>query len=120
MSDRLDDMIKLQTGLMDLLKVPRYSEAASMGKLTPAVQEAIPHFMFALVCELGEIGDAINWKSWKKTKKEVDMDNLKMEFIDALHFLLEMMIMCGMDSKTIYKEYCKKMDENFNRQARGY
>jgi dimeric dUTPase (all-alpha-NTP-PPase superfamily) len=120
MTDKLEEIIKLQTEFMEKLEIPKYNATTSMGKLTPQVQEAIPHFMFALVCELGEIGDAINWKSWKKTKKEVDMDNLRMEFIDALHFLLEMMIMCGMDAKTIYNEYIKKMSENWARQARGY
>ena len=120
MTDKLEEIVRLQTEFMDLLKVPRFNETSSMGKLTPQVQETIPHLMFALVCELGEIGDAINWKSWKKTKHEVDMDNLRMEFIDALHFLFEMMIMCGMDAETIHREYKKKMIENWARQAGGY
>jgi dimeric dUTPase (all-alpha-NTP-PPase superfamily) len=120
MTDKLEEIIKMQTEFMDLLKVPRFNEVVSMGKLTDPVQKFIPQIMFALVCELGEIGDEINWKHWKKTQKEVDMQNLRMEFIDAFHFLLEMMIMCGMDAEDIYWEYKNKMTENLARQARGY
>lgn len=121
--DKLEEIVKLQTEFMDSLGVPRIGPGADLAgtsAVSQEVQRQIPHLMFALTCELGEVGDAINWKSWKKTQHVVDMDNLRMEFIDALHFLLEMAIMCGMDADTIHTEYLKKMSENLRRQREGY
>lgn len=122
--DKLDSIVEKQIMFMDRLGVPRL-----LASVTPAfdnsaeslqIQRMIPHMMFALTCELGEIGDEINWKSWKKKHKVVNMSNLRMELVDAFHFLLEIMIMCGMDAETIYKEYGYKMVENICRQERNY
>lgn len=119
MSDKLDDIIEAQTAFMDKIGVPR-RQIETKFPLGTEIQQFIPQIMFALVCELGEIGDEINWKHWKKTQKEVNMIALRMELTDALHFMLELMIMCGMTSETIHKEYFKKMQENLDRQKRGY
>lgn len=124
--DKLEELVELQTKFMDALGVERlhteYMQPEQFDNSAHSydIQKHLAHLMFALVCELGEIGDEVNWKSWKKTRHPVNMGNLKMEFIDALHFLLEMMITCGMDAKSIHEEYVKKMIENIDRQKRGY
>ncbi len=126
MTDKLEELVAVQTKFMDILGVERlhqeYLQPETFDNSVHShdIQKHIAHLMFALVCELGEIGDELNWKSWKKTRHPVNMGNLKMEFIDALHFLLEMMIMCGMTANDIHFEYLKKMAENIDRQKRGY
>lgn len=121
--DRLEEIIVMQTKFMDQLGLPRVPSGGDITNISGdrAIQKThIPQLMYALTCELGEIGDALNWKPWKKTEHPIDVENLRMEFIDALHFLFEMMIMCGMNAETIHAEYKKKMEENIARQARGY
>lgn len=121
MTDKLEEIVTLQRQFMEQLGVPVMNlEEPEVSSNNVRVQQMIPHIMFALVCELGEIGDEINWKSWKKTKIRINHANLRMELIDALHFLLEMMIMCGMGANDIFIEYKMKMTENLDRQKRGY
>lgn len=126
MTDKLTDMVYAQTNFMDRLNVPRLMSDGIMEEQFDSsahaaeVQKFIPQIMFALVCELGEIGDEINWKHWKKTKREVNHKNLRMELIDAFHFLLEIMIMCGMNADSIHQGYFNKMAENNRRQNDGY
>jgi dimeric dUTPase (all-alpha-NTP-PPase superfamily) len=42
----------------------------------------------AILVEVGEAIDSLDWKWWKK--QENDLDNLKVELIDILHFLLSL------------------------------
>lgn len=106
--DKLKEMVKLQTELMARLKVKMYSE------------EQTQKMLFAICCELGEIGDEINWKPWKKTVKVINLVTLRTELIDVLHFALELCIMWGLDADTIFEIYKDKMQENHERQDRGY
>lgn len=59
-------------------------------------------FLFAAFVEAGEAGSSINYKWWKAEKN--DWDNLKVELIDILHFLL---------SALLYDNEVQRMDANY-------
>ncbi|BBC78073.1 dUTPase [Escherichia phage EcS1] len=89
-----------------------------------------------LITSLGEMsrGDkdaSAVWKKWKarhieaNAKKISNMTNadqleIKFEMIDIMHFVLNMFMALGMDSKEIFELYYLKNAENFARQDRGY
>lgn len=94
-------------------------------KLTPGSREEeitknLMLYIQALQVELAEALQELNWKPWKKTKKSVSIDKLHEELIDCAHFMLELLIISGMDAKQIFSSYNKKMDINLNRQKQGY
>lgn len=116
MVDKLDKIVRMQLTLMDRLGVQVLDDQ----KNDVLIQEQTRDMLFAICCELGETGDEINWKPWKRTVKPVNLDLLRTELIDIFHFTMELMLMWGMDSKMIFEVYEKKMAENNARQDRGY
>ena len=74
----------------------------------------------ALSCEITELLDALPWKPWKKSYKEVDLNNIHIEIVDMLHFVVELAIIWGMDAGKVFDLYRKKMQENIDRQNKGY
>ncbi len=73
----------------------------------------------ALVHETIELQRETNWKWWKK---ESQMNNHKIqeEIIDIWHFLIQISIEAGLDSKKLVEKYIEKNQENLNRQVKGY
>ena len=83
---------------------------------------------------LGGIKDGIGagiWKPWKSNHKQAslmtfnemsenDKKELKMEYIDELHFLFNKMHAVGMTSEELFNFYFAKNKENRNRQKNGY
>jgi len=71
--------------------------------------------------EVEEVREWLPWKHWKRYQGfDIDLEELRMEYIDMLHFVLEGMILLGMDHKDIHRYYLSKMAENHRRQAKGY
>lgn len=69
----------------------------------------------AMISELAELLDEVNFKWWKNPK-ELKPDNIKEELVDILHFFTGMCIRAGMTSEELYQIYMKKNKENFDRQ----
>jgi len=83
---------------------------------------------------LGGIKNGIGagiWKPWKSNHKQAslmtfnEMSNsdkieLKMEYIDELHFLFNKMHAVGMTTEELFNFYFAKNEENRNRQKNGY
>jgi len=69
----------------------------------------------AMVSELAELLDEVNFKWWKNPK-EINLNNIKEELVDILHFFTGMCIRAGMSSDELYEIYMKKNKENFDRQ----
>lgn len=69
----------------------------------------------AMLSELAELIDEVNFKWWKNPK-EVNISNVRDELVDILHFFVSMCIKSGMDSEELYSRYLKKNEENFKRQ----
>jgi dimeric dUTPase (all-alpha-NTP-PPase superfamily) len=73
----------------------------------------------ALLHEAVELQRETNWKWWKKETK-TDIDKVQEEIIDMWHFMIQVSIEAGLDSKKLIEKYMEKNRENLARQERGY
>jgi dimeric dUTPase (all-alpha-NTP-PPase superfamily) len=70
----------------------------------------------ALMVELAEVLEEAHYKWWKNPE-EIQMDSLKDELVDVLHFLISMCLKTGMDAEELRRRYVAKNEENIRRQA---
>ena len=73
-----------------------------------------------IIDECTEILDWINWKPWKRTRKEVNVEEVKYEIIDILHFWVNLCLIWGIDVDDVYRYYFHKQRINVKRQDTGY
>lgn len=71
--------------------------------------------VLAMISELAELLDEVNFKWWKNPRP-VDSEALRGELVDILHFFVSMCIRAGMDADMLYEGYIAKNKENFDRQ----
>jgi len=107
--DKLETIFALQKKFDDDLISRRGLEHITM-------EEWIQKETLALMSELAELIDEVNFKWWKN-KKETDSDLIKGELVDILHFFVSMCIKSGMDAEELCRRYIEKNRENFNRQS---
>lgn len=128
----LTRMFELQKDLQDRL--------GSWGN-NPTIGDVADFCMFnkhALEDELSEFMDALGgndgnagWKKWKSKHSEVknktlsDLSNeelleLKYEFVDIMHFVINFALIIGMDAEEVAGMYLLKNKENNNRQDNSY
>ncbi len=69
----------------------------------------------AMMSEMAELIDEVNFKWWK-TPKPVNPDNVKEELVDILHFFVSMCLRAHMSADELYERYLLKNKENFDRQ----
>lgn len=106
--DKLDTIFYMQNKFdSDLIKNRGLSD------ITP--EQWIQKETLAMVSELAELLDEVNFKWWKNPK-EINTGKIKEELIDILHFYVGMCLKIGMTSDEMYQIYMKKNEENFNRQ----
>lgn len=65
------------------------------------------------------------WKTYSEEQKsdfqsEEEMLETWYEFIDMVHFVLNIGLLLGIDGETAWRLYATKNKENFDRQERGY
>jgi hypothetical protein len=135
--DTLGDLFNLQKNIQENIYGYNFDAIrATLGDLKEFVnwnEEAIRDEFRELAEALGGVnshGSAI-WKPWKKTHREAkaklysdltpeEIKELKFEFIDLLHFMLNIAIAIGLTPEEIYNMYYAKNIENINRQKNGY
>ncbi|MGI6005834.1 MAG: dUTPase [Christensenellales bacterium] len=71
--------------------------------------------VLAMISELGELLDEVNFKWWKN-EKPVDEAAVKGELVDILHFFVSMCLKMDMTATELYELYLEKNRENFRRQ----
>ena len=71
--------------------------------------------VLAMISELSEVLDEVNFKWWKNAKP-VDDAALKGELVDVLHFFVSMCLKSGMTAEELFALYKAKNQENFDRQ----
>lgn len=71
--------------------------------------------VLAIISELSEILDEVNFKWWKDPQP-IDHERLKEEIVDVLHFFVSMCIKAGIGPEELYHAYLEKNQENINRQ----
>ncbi|NLB91249.1 MAG: dUTPase [Clostridiales bacterium] len=106
--DMLEHIFALQHSFQQELIEHRHLEGISP-------QEWIQKQTLAMISELAELLDEVNFKWWKNPKP-VDAHALKEELVDILHFFVSMCLSAGMDAKELYDIYLEKNKENILRQ----
>ena len=114
--DKLDVIFKLQNMLDEDIRTRR--------GLAFSTEEWMQKEVLAMLSELSEVLDEVNFKWWKN-KKPLDAEALRGELVDILHFFVSMCLHAGMDADMLFSKYLEKNKENFDRQygrsdRRGY
>lgn len=105
--DKLDKIFEMQVALDAYIKENR--------KLDFQVDEWVQKRCLALISEVSELLNEVNFKWWKN-RKELDMSAVKEEMVDILHFFVGMCVDVGMTADEMFDIYCGKNEENYNRQ----
>jgi len=83
-------------------------------------QDYLKGQIYRIVAELVEAGECLKNKPWKQTEMITDVDHLKEELADALHFFIEFCITCGIDANELFTLYLKKSKVNKWRIVTNY
>ena len=105
--DKLDVIFQLQQSLDQ--------DIAQRRNLQFTREEWMQKEVLAMLSELTEVLDEVNFKWWKNPKP-VDDAALKGELVDVLHFFVSMCLKSGMDAEELFSLYRAKNQENFDRQ----
>jgi dimeric dUTPase (all-alpha-NTP-PPase superfamily) len=84
--------------------------------------------IYHLNAELVEMLERLPFKHWKKYSPEMEKDwtseeqrtETLFEYIDALHFFINIALIFGFTPEEIFNYYMAKNKENHDRQNRGY
>jgi dimeric dUTPase (all-alpha-NTP-PPase superfamily) len=79
----------------------------------------ILNYCLAIRQEVAELTDSVPWKWWAKYQK-YDEQNVRVEIVDILHFLISLAQVAGMSADDVFQAYRKKNEVNFKRQESGY
>lgn len=79
------------------------------------LEEWVQKEVLAILVELGELLEEVNYKWWKNPKP-INRAALKEEVVDILHFLVSLCLKAGISAKELYEGYLAKNAENFRRQ----
>lgn len=132
--DMLEHIFSLQTELNDyVFRNNKLMDAAgndlTMASITQAVNEGrllvnelpntwITRYSRAMREELQELDADLLWKWW--SRDDIDIQNIRVELIDILHFLVSAMICAGLTPAKVYDIYRQKHAVNLKRQDDGY
>ena len=78
----------------------------------------LSNYSRAMSEEILELDEELLWKWW--SKDEIDIQNIRVELIDILHFLVSAMICSGLTPEKVYDIYSQKHAVNLSRQDSGY
>jgi dimeric dUTPase (all-alpha-NTP-PPase superfamily) len=134
MADKLDQLFSLQLELNDrifakkdirdndgkvLTMAALIAEAQKQG-LGPntKVNEWLGKYLQALDDESRELKEELLWKWW--SKDHLDMQNIRVEIIDQLHFWMSLAMTAGLDAESVFRIYMQKNAVNHARQENDY
>lgn len=120
--DKLESIMKIQKQLQE--KTMGYK----FDTMTPQDRaKYIKDMMFWTNDELSELTHELPYaKDWSKKYDKPEYNHkkqwrlVKEEYIDALHFFINVAIAIGFTPEEIYTMYLEKNKENIDRQKRGY
>ncbi len=107
--DKLEQIFDHQKALDDFI-------CESRGLQDITMEEWIQKETLAMMSELSELIDEVNFKWWKN-KKPVDENLVKDELVDILHFFVSMCLKTGMKPDELFDRYMNKNNENHKRQT---
>jgi len=83
-------------------------------------QARLKDFAWRITEELGEAMNCLKNKPWKTTQMLTDQTHYLEELADAFHFMIELMILSGLDAESLTQIYLKKSLVNKFRQRSKY
>jgi dimeric dUTPase (all-alpha-NTP-PPase superfamily) len=78
----------------------------------PSDQNFIKSMAFRCITEIIEATECMRNKPWKQTHVVTDVEHMKEEIADALHFFVELCLLLGMSAEDLYTYYMKKNKVN--------
>ena len=124
MQSDLNDYVFSKNNLNDLVGDPLTMDtifaAVNQGalKVNDLPNTWLSNYSRAMREEVQELDEELLWKWW--SKDEIDIQNIRVELIDILHFLVSALICSGLTPEKVYDVYCQKHAVNLNRQDSGY
>ena len=79
----------------------------------------ILNYCLAIRQEVAGLTDSVPWKWWAKYQKYGEQ-NVRLEIVDTLHFLISLAQVAGMSADDVFQAYCKENEVNFKRQDSAY
>jgi len=132
--DKLDELFTSQAFLNDaifakrglhgqdgrILSTSRLVALARAEGVAPGGDTAtwLSNYLRALQDEARELGDEVPWKWW--SKQNLDMDAVRVEIVDILHFWISLALTSGLDAEETLRLYRLKNEVNLKRQDDGY
>lgn len=117
----LSDFIFKKSGAgasgMSLMKLMEMTRAGTVRQNDPPTLW-MRRFLEALKSEIHECEESVPWKWWRPAK--MDVQNVRVELIDAFHFLISAAVASGMTGSDFIKVYYQKRRVNYDRQIRGF
>ena len=133
-ADMLHSLFAMQTDLNDYvfakngikaddgaqLTMQAIVEQANAGRLNVngLPNQWLVRYSQAMDAELTELKNDLLWKWW--SKDQIDLQNIRVELIDILHFLVSAMLSAGLSADKVYDIYTQKHAVNRARQDVGY
>jgi dimeric dUTPase (all-alpha-NTP-PPase superfamily) len=104
----------------NIMEMRAIFDAAGAGRLmvNDIPNKWLVNYSRAMEEELKELNEELLWKWW--SKDEIDIQNIRVELIDILHFLVSAMISAGLTPEKVFDVYKQKHAVNLNRQDSGY
>ena len=104
----------------DVLSMQTIFDAVNTNKLrvNDLPNQWLSHYSRAMREELNELDADLLWKWW--SRDDIDLQNIRVELIDILHFLVSAMICAGLTPEKVFDVYQQKHAVNLNRQDSGY
>ena len=87
-------------------------------KVNELPNQWLSNYSTAMREEINELDADLLWKWW--SKDEIDLQNIRVELIDILHFLVSAMICAGLTAEKVFDVYQQKHSINLDRQDSGY
>ncbi len=132
--DKLEKLLEMQTQLNNhifkkrnitgingkILEMDDFKKEISQGDVdsNSNVNRWLKNFLVAMNDESRELDEELLWKWW--SKDSLDLQNIRIEIIDQLHFWISLALVSGMDANQIFDVYYQKNKVNFERQEKGY
>lgn len=123
-----DELFELQGRLNDRVFMKqgfeiRAAELIELGRLpeigvNTATCHWLKNYLTALNDECRELSEELPWKWWSKDK--LDMQNIRVEIIDILHFWISLAMTAGMTAEDVKRIYLQKLQVNLDRQENDY
>lgn len=134
-TDKLEEIFRMQALLNDYVFAKKdirdregrtltmqtlFAQGSSEQPLGPntEVNQWLGNYLTALDDESRELREELLWKWW--SKDHLDMQNIRVEIVDQLHFWISLALVSGMDAEKVFDIYLQKNKVNLERQDTDY